>query len=61
LIGYFAGTNVPNGHLYLVTPMGNVPGVLGDLNGFLRITSGTTTVLEIPSPGQFNIYQDSAR
>jgi len=60
LIGYFAGTNVLNGHLYLVTPMGNVPGLVGNLNGFLRITSGTTTVLEIPSPDQFNIYQDSA-
>ena len=60
LIQYFAGTNLPNGHLYLVTPMGNVPGITGDLNAFLRITSGTTTVLEILSPNQFNLFQDAA-
>ncbi len=60
LIQYFAGTNVSNGHLYLVTPMGNAPGTTGDLNAFLRITSGATTVLEIPSPNQFNLYQDYA-
>ena len=60
LIQYFVGTNVPNGHLYLVTPMGNVPGTTGDLNAFLRITSGATTVLEISRPDQFNLFQDSA-
>jgi hypothetical protein len=54
------GTNVPNGHLYLVTPMGNAPGTTGDLNAFLRITSGATTVLEITSPTQFNLFQDVA-
>lgn len=60
LIQYFAGTNVPNGHLYLVTPVGNAAGAIGNLNAFLRITSGTTTVLEISSPNEFNIYQDYA-
>ena len=60
LIQYFAGTNVSNGHLYLVTPVGNAPGMTGDLNAFLRITSDATIVLEIPSPTQFNLFQDSA-
>jgi hypothetical protein len=60
LIQSFMGTNVPNGHLYLVTPMGNAPGTTGNLNAFLRITSGATTVLEITSPDQFNLYQDAA-
>lgn len=58
LIDYFVGTNVSNGHLYLVTPTPNAPGLTGNLNAFLRITSGTTTVLEIPSPTQFNLLQD---
>ena len=58
LIQYFVGTNVSNGHLYLVTPETNTPGITGNLNAFLRITSGTTTVLEIPSPTQFNLLQD---
>lgn len=58
LIQNFAGTNVPNGQLYLVTPLGNPAGFIGNLNAFLRITSGTTTVLEIPSPNEFNLYQD---
>jgi hypothetical protein len=60
LIQHLAGTNVLNGHLYLVTPMGNAPGTTGGLGAFLRITSGTTTVLEITSPNQFNVYQDIA-
>ena len=60
LIHYFAGTNVPNGHLYLVTPAGNAAGTIGNLNAFLRITSGRTTVLEISSPNEFNLYQDYA-
>ena len=65
MIRYFAGTNVHNGHLYLVTPTGNPPGSIGDLNAFLRITSGAitsggTTVLEIPSPAEFNLFQDTA-
>jgi hypothetical protein len=60
LIQHFAGMNVPDGHLYLVTPAGNAPGTTGDLNAFLRITSGATTVLEIPSPAEFNLFQDAA-
>ncbi|MBC7979078.1 MAG: hypothetical protein H7Y36_00775 [Armatimonadetes bacterium] len=60
LIRYLAGTNVPNGRLYLVTPTGNPPGITGGLSAFLRITRGTNTVLEIPSPAQFNVYQDVA-
>jgi len=60
LIQYFMGTNVTNGHLYLVTPMGNAPGTTGNLNAFLRITSGATTVLEISSPSEFNLFQDGA-
>ena len=60
LINHLAGTNPPAGHLYLVTPVGNPPGVTGGLGAFLRITSGTTTLLEIPSPDQFNVYQDVA-
>ncbi len=59
LIQYLVGTNVPNGHLYLVTPTGNAPDSTGDLNAFLRITSGTTTVLEISSPDEFNLFQDT--
>ncbi len=58
LIRYLWGTNVPNGHLYLVTPTGNAPGTTGPLNAFLRITSGTTVLYEIPSVTQFNVYQD---
>ena len=60
LIHHLVGTNVLNGHLYLVTPMGNAPGTTGGLSAFLRITSGATTVLEITSPTQFNVYQDVA-
>jgi len=60
LIQYFLGTNIPNGHLYLVTPVGNAPGTIGDLNAFLRITEGTTTILEITSPNEFNLFQDAA-
>lgn len=60
LIAHLTGTNVPNGRLYLVTPAGNTPGQIGNLGAFIRITSGTKTVLEIPSPSQFNVYQDAA-
>jgi hypothetical protein len=59
LIQYFVGTNVLNEHLYLVTPIGNAPGSTGNLNAFLRIPSGATTVLEISSPDHFNLFQDS--
>jgi hypothetical protein len=57
-IRYLLGTNVADGHLYLVTPVGNSPGQTGALNGFLRITSGSTIIYEIPSISQFNLYQD---
>jgi hypothetical protein len=60
LIRYLWGTNVPNGHLYLVTPEGNAPGMTGALNAFLRITRGAQTILEIPSLTEFNLYQDVA-
>ncbi len=60
LIRYLVGAKVPSGHLYLVTPVGNTPGTTGNLNAFLRIKSGTNTVAEISSPGQFNLFQDVA-
>ena len=59
LIRLFVGTNVPAGRLWLVTPPGAL-GPNGNLNAFLRITSGITTVLEVPSPESFNVFQDSA-
>jgi hypothetical protein len=59
VIRYFVGTNVPNGHLLLVSPAG--PPITSDnLGVFLRITQGTETVLEVPSPDSFNIFQDSS-
>lgn len=60
LIRYLVGSNLVSGRLYLVTPIGNAPGATGNLNAFLRISQGATTVLEIPSPGEFNLYQDYA-
>jgi hypothetical protein len=58
-IYYLLGTNVPGAHLYLVSPgSGNAPGTIGAFNAFLRITRGSTTLLEIPNVSQFNIYQD---
>lgn len=60
LIQYLTGTNVPGGQLLLVTPRGNPPGFQGDLDAFLRIVKGTNTVLEIPTPSQFNLLQDIA-
>jgi hypothetical protein len=55
------GTPVSNGKLLLVTPPGNTPGEVGvDLNAFLRITSGSTVVLEVPTPDSFNLFQDFA-
>jgi hypothetical protein len=59
-IRYLTGSDVTKGRLVLVTPPGNTPGTIGALGSFLRITSGNTTVLEIPSPGEFNLYQDYA-
>jgi hypothetical protein len=60
LIRHFTGSNVHNGRLLLVTPAGNAPGEIGNLNAFLRIKRGSETVLEIHSPTEFNIYQDVA-
>jgi len=60
IIRYFAGTNVPNGQLLLVTPLAS--GVLtntGNMNAFLRITQRQTTILEVPTPDSFNLFQDS--
>ena len=60
LIQYLWGTNVPNGRLYLVTPMGNPPGMTGPLNAFLRLTRGTNILYEFSSVTEFNLYQDVA-
>jgi hypothetical protein len=60
LIRYFVGTDVPDAHLFLVTPIGNTPGTTGNLNAFLRIRSGGATVLELASPDEFNFFQDVA-
>ena len=55
------GTPVSNGRLLLITPPGNTPGEGGvDLNAFLRITSGNNTVVEVPTPDSFNLFQDFA-
>lgn len=59
-IKYLTGSDVAHGKLLLVTPPGNAPGTIDALGSFLRITSGDTVVLEIPSPGEFNLYQDVA-
>jgi hypothetical protein len=60
VIQAFAGSAVPKGQLQLVTPPGNQPGMTGDLNAFLRVTSGNTTVTTVPSPDSFNLFQDGA-
>jgi hypothetical protein len=60
VIQAFAGTAVPKGQLQLVTPPGNQPGTIGDLNAFLRVTSGNNVVTTIPSPASFNLFQDGA-
>jgi len=60
LIKYLVGSSVPNGRLYLVTPAGNSPGQTDNLHAFLRVKSGSRTILEVPSPDQFNLYQDVA-
>jgi hypothetical protein len=59
-IRYFIGTNVPNGVLQLVTPSGNPPGSVGNLNAFLRIRQNGKNLMEISTPNQFNLFQDSA-
>jgi len=60
LIKAFAGSDVPRGQLQLVTPPGNQPGMTGDLNAFLRVTSGSAIVTNVPSPDSFNLFQDGA-
>jgi hypothetical protein len=60
VIRLFASTNVTKGQLWLVTPDTGTPGTIGNLNSFLRITSGATTVLEVPTPDSFNLFQDYA-
>jgi hypothetical protein len=59
VIRYFIGTNVPNGQLQLVTPTGNPPGGVGNLNAFLRVTQRGTNLMEISSPDRFNLFQDT--
>src|SRR6516164_8455746 len=48
VIQAFARSAVPKGQLQLVTPPGNQPGTTGDLNAFLRVTSGNNIVTTIP-------------
>jgi hypothetical protein len=60
IISYFAQTNVPGARLLLVTPLGNAPGTLGNLNAFLRVAKGDTVIVDVPSPDTFNLYQDFA-
>jgi hypothetical protein len=60
LIRYFTGSNVVNGQLFLVTPLAS--GALtntGNMNSFLRITQGKTTVMEVQTPDSFNFFQDA--
>jgi hypothetical protein len=60
MIRYFVGTNVPGAQLELVTPVGNPPGTTGNLNAWLRIVKGGEIVMEVTSPDEFNLYQDTA-
>jgi hypothetical protein len=60
VIRYFIGTNVSGGQLQLVTPTGNPPGTVGNLNAFLRVRKNGTTLVEVPSPDNFNLFQDAA-
>ena len=60
VITYFAQTNIPGARLQLVTPGGNPPGTLGNLNAFLRVVKGEEILFEVPSPTAFNLYQDFA-
>jgi hypothetical protein len=60
VINYFNGGPVSGGQLLLVTPPGNAPGTTGDLNAFLRVVRGRNTIVEVPSPDSFNLFQDSA-
>ncbi len=59
LIRYFTGTNITGAQLFLVTPVASqAASSLGNLNAFLRITKGNTTLLEVQTPDSFNFYQD---
>jgi hypothetical protein len=60
VIHAFAGTAVPKGQLQLVTPSGNPPGLTSDLNAFLRVTSGSVIITNIPTPASFNLFQYGA-
>ncbi len=60
VIKAFAGADVTKGQLLLVTPTGNPPGTTGDLNAFLRVTSGSAIVTNVPTPDSFNLFQDAA-
>jgi hypothetical protein len=60
VIQAFAGTPVSKGQLQLVTPPGTLPGTTGDLNAFLRVTSGNNIVTNVPSPASFNLFQYGA-
>ena len=60
LIRFFVGTNVPGGQLQLVTPVGvNAPGTTGNLGAWLRVTQQGQTILEVTSPDESNLYQDT--
>lgn len=59
VIRHFYGENVAGGQLQLVTPLGNTPGGVGNLNARLRIVQRGTVLLEIPSPNNFNLFQDT--
>jgi hypothetical protein len=60
IIRYFNGSSVNGGQISLVTPQssGMLTGT-GNLNSFIRITQRTTTILEVPTPDSFNLFQDS--
>ena len=60
VIRYFTQTNVPGARLLLVTPDGNAPGTIDNLNAFLRVARGNEVILDVTSPDQFNFFQDSA-
>jgi len=60
VIRYFMGTNIPGGQLQLVTPVGNPPGSTGNLNAFLRVAQRGVPLLDVTSPTQFNLFQDTA-
>ena len=59
IIRYFIGTNVSGGQLLLVTPIASGAQTnTGNMNAFLRIVKGNTTLMEVPTPDSFNFFQD---